>query len=65
MRELEYRTAAATRGALLFMSAVPGVAVGDRVGVQDHRGTIRNGQVIMSSREQVVVQLFEGTDDLE
>ncbi len=65
MKGLEYRTAVSTRGALLVMAEVPGVAVGDRVAVRDHRGGIRNGQVIMSANEQVVVQLFEGTDDLD
>ncbi|GAB4354269.1 MAG: ATP synthase subunit B [Gammaproteobacteria bacterium] len=65
MRELEYRTASATRGALLFMERVPGVAIGDRVLVRGHGGGFRNGQVIISAREQVVVQLFEGTEDLD
>ena len=65
MREKEYRTASAARGALLYMTAVPGVALGDRVAVRDHDGGVRNGQVILSGRDQVAVQLFEGTDDLD
>ncbi|KAA3630054.1 MAG: V-type ATP synthase subunit B [Proteobacteria bacterium] len=65
MREKEYRTASAAHGALLYMAAVPGVALGDRVAVRDRDGGVRNGQVILSGRDQVAVQLFEGTDDLD
>jgi V/A-type H+-transporting ATPase subunit B len=65
MREIEYRLASAARGGLLYMKGVPGVAFGDRVVVQDHRGQRRNGQVIRTSEEVVLVQVFEGTDDLD
>ena len=65
MRATEYRTSAAARGALLFMRGTPGIALGDRVQVRDHRGRKRNGQVISTSNAQVVVQVFEGTDDLD
>ena len=43
MRATEYRTSAAARGALLFMRGTPGIALGDRVQVRDHRGRKRNG----------------------
>lgn len=65
MREKEYRLASAARGGLLFMRGVPGVAFGDRVVVRDHRGRRRNGQVIRSSTEVVLIQVLEGTDDLD
>ncbi|MFQ6021098.1 MAG: V-type ATP synthase subunit B [Acidiferrobacterales bacterium] len=65
MKEKEYRMAAAARGALLFMEGIPGVALGDRVVVRDHRGRKRNGQVILTSDKTVLVQVFEGTDDLD
>lgn len=65
MREKEYRQASAARGGLLFMSQVPGVAFGDRVVVTDHQGRQRNGQVIRSSEEVVLIQVIEGTDDLD
>ena len=65
MREKEYRYASAVRGGLLFMRGVPGVPFGDRVVVRDHRGRKRNGQVIRSSEDVVLVQVFEGTDDLD
>ncbi len=65
MKEKEYRMARAARGALLYVRGVPGVALGDRVVVRDHRGRKRNGLVIRSSDEVVLVQVFEGTDDLD
>lgn len=65
MKEREYRMASAARGGLLFMKGVQGVALGDRVSVQDHKGRRRNGQVIRSSNQVILVQVFEGTDDLD
>ncbi len=65
MKEKEYRMATAARGALLFLRGVPDVAFGDRVVIKDHRNRKRNGQVIRTSQEMVLVQVFEGTDDLD
>jgi len=65
MREKEYRTCQAARGALLFLQGGPGVAFGDRVVVRDYRGRKRNGQVIRTSPQLTLVQVFEGTDDLD
>lgn len=47
------------------MRNVPGVALGDRVEVRDHAGHKRNGQVIQSSEELVLVQVLEGTGNLD
>ena len=47
------------------MKNVPGVALGDRVVIKDHRGHRRNGLVIRCSRELTLVEVFEGTDDLD
>jgi len=60
----EYRFATAARGGLLYMQGVKDVAFGDRVQIRTHDGRLRNGQVIRSSSEVVLVQIFEGTDDL-
>lgn len=49
----------------MYMGGVAGVALGDRVQVRDHLGRKRNGLVIRSSDEVVLVQVFEGTDDLD
>ena len=65
MREKEFRYASAAKGGLLFMRGVEGVANGDRVQVRDHRNRIRNGQVIKTSNDVVLIQVFEGTDDLD
>ncbi len=65
MKEKEYRMATAARGALLYMRGIEGVAMGDRVLIRDHRGRRRNGQVIRTSTELILVQVFEGTDDLD
>jgi len=64
VREKEYRYASAARTGLLFLKGVPGVAFGDRVLIRDQQGRKRNGQVILSSEEAVMVQVFEGTADL-
>ncbi|HDK38088.1 MAG TPA: V-type ATP synthase subunit B, partial [Thiolapillus brandeum] len=64
MREKEYRYASAAHSGLLFLKAVPGVAFGDRVSIRDQNGQKRNGQVILSSDELVMIQVLEGTDDL-
>jgi V/A-type H+/Na+-transporting ATPase subunit B len=61
----EYRLASAAHGGLLFMRGVPGIALGDRVAVRDHNGRRRNGQVIRTSDEVVLIQVLEGTDDLD
>lgn len=65
MKEKEYLQARAARGGLMYMGGVPGVALGDRVQVRDHNGRKRNGLVIRSSDDVVLVQVFEGTDDLD
>ncbi len=64
MKEKEYRHASAARTGLLFLKGVPGVAFGDRVSIRDRNGRKRNGQVILTSEELIMVQVLEGTDDL-
>ena len=58
------RVSAAHRG-LLFVRGVPGVGFGDRVQIRDQDGQLRNGQVIRSADDVVLVQVFEGTDGVE
>ncbi len=65
MKALEYRTAAWARGGLLAMRNTPDVALGDRVAVLDHLGKRRSGQVIRTSGELVLIQVLEGTDNLD
>ncbi|TCJ18001.1 V-type ATP synthase subunit B [Parasulfuritortus cantonensis] len=65
MKNLEFRTAASARGGLVVMAKVPGVAAGTRVSLRDHAGRGRNGLVIRTSDDAVLVEVFEGTDDLD
>ena len=65
MSDKEYRLATEARSGLLYMRGVPGVALGDRVVVRDHSGRRRNGQVIRTSDELVLIQVLEGTDNLD
>ena len=65
MSDKEYRLATAAQSGLLYIRGVPGVALGDRVTVRDHRGRRRNGQVIRTSEELVLIQVLEGTDNLD
>jgi V/A-type H+-transporting ATPase subunit B len=65
MSDKEYRLASAARAGLLYMRGVPGIALDDRVVVLDHSGRRRNGQVIRTSDEIVLIQVLEGTDGLD
>ncbi len=64
MKAKEYRMASGANGALLFLKHIPDVALGDRVVIRDAANRKRNGQVIRTSEEMVLVQVFEGTDGL-
>ncbi|MCB1754065.1 MAG: V-type ATP synthase subunit B [Gammaproteobacteria bacterium] len=65
MTHAEYRTASSAQGGLLAMHRVPDVAAGSRVLVKVHDGRQRSGLVIRVSEELALVEVFEGTDDLD
>ena len=65
MSAKEYRTLAAARGGLLTVKNVPRVAFGDRVLIRDYRDRKRNGLVIRSAQDEALIQVYEGTDDLD
>jgi V/A-type H+-transporting ATPase subunit B len=65
MSDVEYRRARAAQGGLLIVEGVLDVAFGDRVKIRDHSGRERNGQVILSAESETLIQVFEGTDDLD
>ena len=65
MSAKEYRTAASAQGGLLTVRGAHGIAFGDRVQIRDHRGRQRNGQVIRAGADEVLVQVYEGTDDID
>ncbi|MGV6825394.1 MAG: V-type ATP synthase subunit B [bacterium] len=61
----EYRRVDAARQGLLFVKNVAGVGFGDQVQIRDESGIIRSGQVIQTSDDMVMVQVFEGTSGIE
>ncbi|OGT90935.1 MAG: V-type ATP synthase subunit B [Gammaproteobacteria bacterium RIFOXYA12_FULL_61_12] len=65
MSDLEYRKATAAQGGLLWVGGAGPVAFGDRVRIRDLHDRRRNGQVILSREDAVLIQVFEGTDDLD
>lgn len=65
MTDVEYRKVSSLHGALMYVRGVPNIAAGDRVSIRDRDGNKRNGQVIRTSKEVILVQVFEGTDSLD
>ena len=65
LRDREYRRVHAAERGLLYIKGVPGVGFNERVLVRDSEGGKRVGQVIRTSCDLVLVQVFEGTEGLE
>ncbi|MCW8944501.1 MAG: V-type ATP synthase subunit B [Sedimenticola sp.] len=65
MSAKEYRTASSAQGSLLVVEHAPQVAFGDQVVIRDHLNRRRNGQVIRTSEHEALIQVFEGTGDLD
>ena len=59
-----FRTISEISGPLVFIKSVTGVGYGELVEVNSPNGEIRTGQVIDVSEEITVVQVFEGTSNL-
>ena len=57
----EYRTITDVKGPLVFLNKTEPVAFGEIVQLRMPDGTMKNGQVLDTSNEIVVVQVFEGT----
>ena len=60
-----FRTISEISGPLLFVKSASGVGYGELVEVTTPSGEVRTGQVIDVSEEVTVVQVFEGTSDLD
>ncbi len=60
-----FRTISEISGPLVFVESVTGVGYGELVEVTSPGGEVRTGQVIDVSEEVTVVQVFEGTSDLD
>jgi len=65
MSAIEYRTSSYAQGGLLVVRDAPRIAFGDRVLIRDYQHHQRNGQVIKSTEEEVLIQVFEGTGDID
>ena len=60
-----FRTITEISGPLVFIESVSGVGYGELVEVTAPDGKLRTGQVIDVSEDITVVQVFEGTSDLD
>ena len=65
MKQVEYKQVISARGSLLFLKGGNNAALGERVAIRDKDGLIRNGQVIRTSEDMVLVQVFESTAHLD
>ncbi len=61
----EYRTITGVAGPLVFVEKTEPIGYADLVRFRLGDGTIKNGQVLDTSDEMVVVQVFEGTAGLD
>lgn len=65
MAQKEYRTVKQVKGPLVFMDTTEKVGYGELVDLTLPDGSRRRGQVLDTSDETVVVQVFEGTDGID
>ena len=61
----EYRTITDVKGPLVFLNKTEPVAYGEIVQLRLTDGTMKNGQVLDTSDDQVIVQVFEGTSSVD
>ena len=61
----EYRTITDVKGPLVFLNKTEPVAYGEIVQLRLTDGTMKNGQVLDTSDDQVIVQVFEGTASID
>ncbi len=61
MTQQEYRTISQVKGPLVFVEETEEVAYGDIVEVETPEGEVKRGEVLESSKDTVVVQVYEET----
>ena len=61
----EYRTITDVKGPLVFLEKTEPVAYGEIVSLRLSNGEMKNGQVLDTSDDLVVVQVFEGTASVD
>jgi len=65
LKAIEYRTVAEVSGPLLIVKDVQGVAYGELVKIETPTGEIRTGTVLETGLGYAIIQVFEGTRDLD
>ena len=60
----EYKTITRVAGPLIFVEKTDPVGYADLVSIRLEDGKIKNGQVLDTSNDLVVVQIFEGTSGI-
>ena len=65
MSQKEYRTITNIKGPLVFLNKTEPVAFGEIVSIRLSDGSMKNGQVLDTSDDTVVVQVFEGTEAID
>ncbi len=61
----DFKTINYVSGPLVFVEKVREVSYGEMVELELPNGTVRNGQVLETSEDMAVVQVFEGTDGID
>ena len=61
----EYRTITDVMGPLVFLNKTEPVSYNEIVQLRLSDGSIKNGQVLDTSDDQVIVQVFEGTASVD
>jgi V/A-type H+-transporting ATPase subunit B len=65
MLQKEYKTISRVAGPLVFVKKTHPVGYGELVNIKLSDGTVKNGQVLDTSEDVVVVQVFEGTSRID
>ncbi len=63
--KVEHRTITDISGPLVFMEATEFVGYGEVVDIRMSDGTVKRGQVLDTSKDVIVVQVFEGTAGID
>ena len=61
----EYKTITRIAGPLIFVEKTDYISYGDLVTVKLSDGSVKNGQVLDTSEDKVIVQVFEGTSGID
>ena len=65
MTSKEYKTITDIKGPLVFLEKTEPVAYGEIVTIRLSDGSMKNGQVLDTSDDAVIVQVFEGTEAID